>query len=113
MWTYKNFQDDIDFILFNQKDKTPTWWHKRLFDAYSDLDYDYCWNSGISEEQRFEYIISQMKIQAKKCSDTIQSQIKVFENAWCDVAKQLNAVYSSALDNDCSDILNDIGTWKH
>jgi len=107
-WEQKNFDKDIDFILFHQKDKTPVWWHKRIFDAYSDLDYEYCWNKNITESQRFDYITEQMKIQATKCANAIQKSITVFENAWQLIAEKLNDVYSAAFDNDCSRILNDM-----
>ncbi|MFQ6695718.1 MAG: hypothetical protein ACLRFF_01445 [Alphaproteobacteria bacterium] len=105
-WEQKDFDKDIDFILFHQKDKTPVWWHKQLFNAYPDLDYDYCWNSGISEEQRFKYIIKQMKIQAQKRQPVIEKSINIFQKAWMDIADNLNDAYSSAFDNDCLNILN-------
>ena len=105
-WEQKDFDKDIDFILFHQKDKTPVWWHKQLFNAYPDLDYDYCWNSGISEKQRFEYIIKQMKIQEQKRQPVIEKSINIFQKAWTDIADNLNEAYSSAFDNDCLNILN-------
>jgi len=107
-WEQKDFDKDIDFILFHQKDKTPVWWHKRLFNAYPDLDYDYCWNSGISEEQRFEYIIKQMKIQAQKRSGDIAKSIDMFKKEWESIACQLNDAYSNAFDNNCGNILNNM-----
>jgi len=107
-WKQKDFEKDIDFILFHQKDGTPVWWHKKLFEVYPDLDYDYCWNSGIAEEERFNYITEQMKIQAQKRSDDIAKSIYMFEKAWENVSDKLNNAYSNAFDNDCSDILNDM-----
>ena len=107
-WTHKDFKDDIDFILFNQKNGVPVWWHKRIFDAYSDLDYEYCWNKNVTEKQRFDYITNQMKIQSIKCADAIEKSIKVFEKAWQPIAKKLNNVYSVAFCDDCSSILNDM-----
>lgn len=108
IWQQKDFDSDIDFILFHQKNGTPVWWRKQLFNAYPDLDYDYCWNSGISEEERFNYITEQMKIQAQKRSNDIARSIDMFEKAWENAADKLNDAYSNAFDNDCSDILNDM-----
>lgn len=108
IWINEDFTDDMDFILVHQKDGTPVWWHRRIFDAYSDLDYDYCWNKKITENQRFDYITKQMKIQAVKCADAIRKSITVFENTWQLIAEKLNAIYGAAFDNDCSNILNDM-----
>lgn len=106
-WQQKDFDDDIEFILFHQRDNTPEFWRKPLFDAYPDLDYDYCWNKNISEEQRSDYITEQMKIQAKKRQKVIDVSIKKFQQIWDDnIANKLNNAFSSAFDNDCSKILN-------
>lgn len=107
-WQQKDFEEDLDFILFHQKDGTPVWWHKRLFDVYPDLNYEYCWKSNISEEQRFEYITKQMKVQSQKRTEVIVKSIGMFKAAWQSAADKLNSVYSNAFDNDCSDILNDM-----
>lgn len=107
-WQQKDFESDLDFILFHQKDGTPVWWHKRLFDVYPDLDYNYCWNSDITEEQRFQYITEKMKIQSQKRADDVAKSINTFKTAWNSVSNKLNAVYSNAFDNDCSVILNDM-----
>ena len=50
VWQKKDFNDDIEFILFNQRDETPEWWKKQLFRAYSDLDYEYA--KSLSETKR-------------------------------------------------------------
>lgn len=81
-WQQKDFESDLDFILFHQKDGTPIWWHKQLFNVYPDLNYDYCWNSNITEEQRFEYISGQMKIQAQKRQPIIDASIQEFSKKW-------------------------------
>ncbi len=108
-WKQKDFDKDIDFILFHQKNGTPKYWHYHLFYAYPDLDYDYCWNKNISEKQRFDYIIEQMKIQAKKRQKVVDKSIKSFQQFWNgNIADKLNKVFSSAFDNDCSNILNDM-----
>ena len=106
-WRQKDFKDDIDFILFHQKDGTPEWWRKQLFKAYPDLNYKY--TKSVPEKERFEYITSQMKFQAKKIQPIVENSIKMFQESWnALVAGKLNAAYSSAFDNDCSDILNDM-----
>ena len=30
-WKQKDFEEDLDFILFLQQDDKPAWWSKRLF----------------------------------------------------------------------------------
>lgn len=40
-WQQKDFERDLDFILFHQKDGTTVWWQKQLFKAYPDLNYEY------------------------------------------------------------------------
>ncbi len=108
-WKQKDFDEDIDFILFHQKDGTPKYWHYHLFHAYPDLDYNYCWSAGISEEQRFDYIVKQMKIQAKKRQDIVNKSVKSFQQFWNNnITDKLNKVFSSAFDNDCSNILNEM-----
>lgn len=106
-WQQKDFNEDIDFILFHQKDGTPEWWQKRLFNAYPELNYKYA--KSVSEPERFDYITSQMKFMAQKRQPTVENSIKIFKDSWnALVTGKLNAAYSSAFDNDCSDILNDM-----
>ena len=52
-WQRKKFESDLDFILFHQKDGTPVWWQKQLFNVYPDLNYEYA--VSLPEEKRFEY----------------------------------------------------------
>lgn len=106
IWKHKDFKDDIDFILFHQQDNTPEWWRKQLFNAYPDLDYEY--SKSLPELERFEYIIEQMKIQAEKRKDVVNNSINVFQKEWNQIADKVNKVYSSAFDNNCDDILNDM-----
>ena len=106
VWAQKKFRDDVDFILFHQKNKTPLWWHRQLFRAYPDLDYDYCWMKNITEKQRFIYINKQMKLFVKQHKSQIKESVDMFESAWKPVSEKLNIAYSSAFDNDCSKILN-------
>lgn len=106
-WKQKNFKDDIDFILFHQKDGTPQWWRKQLFKAYPDLSYEY--TQSLPESKRFEYITEQMKIQVKKRKDIIKNSIQMFQKKWdANIADKLNTTYASAFDNDCVDILNNM-----
>ena len=49
-----------------------------------------------------------MRIQAQKRQGNINKSIKMFEGAWAPIAKKLDAAYSSAFDNDCTNILNDM-----
>ncbi len=107
IWQQKDFQSDIDFILFHQKDNTPNWWQKRLFEAYSDLDYEYA--KSLSESERFEYITKKMKIQKENKQTTINNSIKMFQNFWTEqISNKLNLAYKDAFDNDCTNILNDM-----
>ena len=107
IWQQKDFNDDLDFILFHQKDGTPEWWRKRLFNAYPDLNYEY--TKSLPESKRFTYITEQMKIQAEKRKPVIEKSIKTFKENWDKIiADKLNSAYSSAFDNDCNDILNDM-----
>ena len=105
-WRQKDFNDDIEFILFHQRDNTPEFWSKQLFRAYPELNYEY--TKSLPESERFEYITEQMRISAQKRQGNINKSIKMFEGAWAPIAKKLNAAYSSAFDNDCTNILNDM-----
>lgn len=110
IWQQKKFEESIDFILFHQKDDTPEWWKKQLFKAYPDLDYEYA--KSLPESDRFEYITSQMKVEAKNRQSVIDSSIKTFQETWnALIADKLNTVYSFAFDNDCSNILNDMSAY--
>ena len=105
-WQQKDFDSDLDFILFHQKDGTPIWWQKQLFKAYPDLDYEYA--LSLPESNRFEYISEQMKIQAEKRKSVVDNSIKIFSDKWSEISDKLNDVYSNAFDNDCNNILNDM-----
>ena len=105
-WRQKDFNDDIELILFHQRDNTPEFWSKQLFRAYPELNYEY--TKSLTESERFEYITEQMRISAQKRQGNINKSIKMFEGAWAPIAKKLNAAYSSAFDNDCTNILNDM-----
>lgn len=105
-WQQKDFDDDLNFILFHQKDGTPIWWQKQLFKAYPDLDYEYA--LSLPESNRFEYISEQMKIQAEKRKSVVDNSIKIFSDKWSEISDKLNDVYSNAFDNDCNNILNDM-----
>ena len=105
-WRQKDFEPDIDFILFHQTDDTPTWWKSQLYRAHPSLDFDYA--QSLSQEKRFEYLTESLrKIRIEKQAD-IEKSIKMFESAWGPVASKLNDAYSSAFDMDCSEILNDM-----
>lgn len=107
IWQQKDFDSDIDFILFHQKDNTPDWWRKQLFKAYPDLNYEH--TRSLSESERFEYITRQMVIQTKKRQPDIENAIKIFSQKWDEqIAKKLDIAYKNAFDNDCSNILNDM-----
>ncbi|MBO4626185.1 MAG: hypothetical protein J5679_02840 [Alphaproteobacteria bacterium] len=105
-WQQKNFESDIDFILFHQQDDTPNWWRKRLFDVYIDLNYKYA--RSLPESKRFEYITKKMKTIANEQHDIINKSIKMFQKSWSVLAGKLNSAYAAAFDNDCSGILNDM-----
>lgn len=106
-WQSKNFKDDIDFILFHQQDNTPEFWRKQLFIAYPDLNYEH--TKSLSESKRFEYITQHMKILAKEKQNIIENSIQMFRENWdIKIANKLNQAYSSAFDNECVDILNDM-----
>ena len=51
IWKHKDFESDINFILFHQKDGTSQWWKKQLFKAYPDLNYEY--TQSLPESKRF------------------------------------------------------------
>lgn len=106
VWQQKDFESDIDFILFHQRDNTPKWWRKRLFDVYIDLNYKYAY--ALPESKRFNYITKKMKKASDESQDIINKTIKVFQKNWSRLANGLNNAYRSAFDNDCSDILNDM-----
>ena len=57
-WVRKDFESDIEFILYHQQDNTPEWWRRQLFNAYPDLDYEHA--KSLPESKRFEYITEQM-----------------------------------------------------
>ena len=105
-WRQKDFESDIDFILFHQTDDTPTWWKGELYRAYPTLDFNYA--QSLSQEERFEYLRRELlKIRNDNQTD-IEKSIHMFENAWEPIATKLNDAYSSAFDMNCSDILNDM-----
>ena len=49
-----------------------------------------------------------MKIQAVKRKPIIANSINMFSTEWKKIADKLNSAYSSAFDNDCSGILDDM-----
>jgi len=105
-WRQKDFESDIDFILFHQTDDTPMWWKSELYRAHPSLDFDYA--QSLTQEKRFEYLNDNLrKIRNDKQAD-IENSIHMFENAWEPIASKLNDTYSSAFDIDCSGILNDM-----
>lgn len=107
IWKHKDFESDINFILFHQKDGTTQWWRKQLFNAYPDLNYEH--TKSLPELKRFEYITEQMKIQSEKRQKIIDNSIHTFQETWNNqISDKLNTVYSSAFNNDCGDILNDM-----
>lgn len=106
-WRKKDFNDDLDFILFTQRDGSTLFWREKLFNAYPDLNYEYA--QSLPQESRFEYITQQMQVQAQKRKNDIENAIKTFSENWDKtIAPQLNDAYSSAFDNDCANILNDM-----
>lgn len=106
-WKQKNFNDDIEFILFHQQDNTTAFWRKQLFCAYPELNEEYAKSLPVSK--RFEYITEQMKIQLQKRQSVIDESIKSFRQFWDqNIADKLNDAYCSAFDNNCTDILNDM-----
>ena len=105
-WQQKDFESDIDFILFHQTDDTPMWWKSELYRAHPSLDFDYA--QSLSQEERFAYLTDNLhKIRTEKQAD-IEKSINMFESAWQPVASGLNDAYSSAFGMDCSGILNDM-----
>ena len=105
-WRQKDFESDLDFILFHQKDGTPVWWQKQLFKAYPDLNYEYA--KSLSEEKRFEYITGQMKIQSQKRQPVIDASLKEFRKNWDSLSSKAENAFTQAFNNDCSGILNDM-----
>ena len=106
LWKQKDFNSDLDFILFHQKDGTPVWWQKQLFMVYPDLNYEYA--MSLSEEKRFQYISGQMKIQAQKRQPIIDNAIKEFSKNWDSISNKVETAFTQAFDNDCSNILNNM-----
>ena len=105
-WRQKDFKSDIEFIYFHQQDDTPIWWKSELYRAHPSLDFDYA--QSLTQEKRFEYLTESLrKIRIEKQAD-IEKSIKMFENAWSPIAKNLNDAYSSAFDMDCTNIMNDM-----
>ena len=73
-WRQKDFESDIDFILFHQTDDTPTWWKSELYRAHPSLDFDYA--QSLTQEERFEYLTESLrKIRIEKQAD-IEKSIK-------------------------------------
>ena len=107
IWQQKDLDSDIDFILFHQRDNTPEWWRRQLFNAYPELDYEY--TKSLSETNRLKYITEQMRVQSQKRQNIIKKSINTFQTNWNTlIADKLNAAYGSAFDNDCTNILNDM-----
>ncbi|MFQ6704385.1 MAG: hypothetical protein ACLRFP_04880 [Alphaproteobacteria bacterium] len=105
-WKQKDFESDIDFILFHQTDDTPMWWKSELYRVHPSLDFDYA--QSLPQDERFKYLRRELlKIRNDKQAD-IEKSIQMFQDAWEPVAKNLNDAYSSAFDMDCSGILNDM-----
>ena len=105
-WQQKDFESDIDFILFHQTDDTPIWWKSELYRAHPSLNFDYA--QSLTQDERFEYLRRELlKIRNDKQPD-IEKSIQTFQDAWEPVAKNLNDAYSSAFDMDCSNILNNM-----
>ena len=105
-WQQKDFKSDIEFIYFHQQDDTPIWWKSELYRAHPSLDFDYA--QSLTQEKRFEYLTESLrKIRIEKQAD-IEKSIKMFENAWSPIAKNLNDAYSSAFDMNCTNIMNDM-----
>lgn len=105
-WKQKDFEKDIDFILFHQKDGTPVWWQKQLFNVYPDLNYEYA--KSLPEEKRFEYITGQMKIQSEKRKPIIDNSINEFSKKWHSLSSKAENAFTQAFNSDCSGILNDM-----
>lgn len=105
-WGRKDFDADIDFILFHQMDDTPAWWRDQLFKAYPTLDAEYCRTAP--RDARHEYIRRAMCEQAATRQPVIEKSIADFTAAWAPIAAQLNAAYSATFGENCDDILNDM-----
>lgn len=105
-WKQKDFEPDIEFILFHQQDNTPMWWKSELYRAHPSLNFDYA--QSLPQDARFEYLTDNLhKIRIEKQAD-IEKSINMFESAWQPIATGLNDAYSSAFGMDCSGILNDM-----
>ena len=105
-WQQKDFESDIDFILFHQTDNTPNWWKSELYRAYPSLDFDYA--QSLSQKERFEYLRRELLKIRNDNQAEIEKSILVFKNMWETIATKLNNAYSSAFDMDCLGILNDM-----
>lgn len=105
-WEQKDFEQDIEFILFHQTDDTPMWWKSELYRALPSLDFDYA--QSLPQDKRFEYLRDKLKKISQEKQSDIENAIRMFENAWEPIAHNLNNAYSSAFDMDCSGILNDM-----
>lgn len=105
-WKQKDFEEDLDFILFLQQDDKPVWWSKALFEAFPSLNYEYA--RKLPECERFDYIRTEMKKLSVLHSDDIQNAIKTFQAHWTPVSEKLNQAFSSTFGYDCTKILNDM-----
>lgn len=105
-WKHKDFEEDLDFILFLQQDDKPDWWSKRLFEAFPSLNHDYA--RKLPEAERLKYIRKEMEKLSFLHSDDIQNSINLFQTNWTPVEKKLNQAYSSTFGVDCTKILNDM-----
>lgn len=105
-WKQKDFENDLDFILFLQQDDKPAWWSKRLFEVFPSLNYEQA--RKLPESERFDYIRTEMEKLANLYSADIQNSIKMFQTHWAPVEKKLNQAYSSTFGYDCTKILNDM-----
>lgn len=105
-WQRKNFEDDIDFILFHQQDDTPAWWRKPLFKKYPELNYEYCYK--LTQQDRFEYIRKKMSEIAENRKTEIDSAVKKFEQNWSAISDRINDIYTAVFCENCEIILNDM-----
>lgn len=105
-WVKKDFNDDIEFILFHQQDNTPNWWRRALFNAYPDLDMEYA--KSLNQQARNKYLTQEMQKISVNNAKEFQHAIDVFQQEWNNKADKLNSAFSSAFDNDCADILNNM-----
>ena len=106
-WARKDFESDIEFILYHQQDNTPEWWRKQLFNAYPYLNYEHA--KSLPESKRFEYITEQMRQESQKYENVINDSVKVFQDTWNTlIVEKLESAYRTAFGNDCSGILNNM-----